>query len=90
MCLQTFFVACYLQYLLRKMPKIRHNLRLKMKIPKPRKGGDAYRIEIIFNGQRYSCTRGITREFDCTFRQASHYGKPGKLCRSNSIRYWRP
>ncbi|TCB36826.1 hypothetical protein E0H82_03710 [Acinetobacter sp. ANC 4910] len=29
----------------------------KMKIPKPRKRGDAYRIELMFNGKRYSANR---------------------------------
>lgn len=33
-----------------------------MKMPKPRKRGDAYRIEIMFDGQRYSCTRDTAKE----------------------------
>ncbi|KAA8735721.1 site-specific integrase [Acinetobacter qingfengensis] len=33
-----------------------------MKLPKPRKRGDAYRIEIMFDGKRYSCTRDTTKE----------------------------
>lgn len=33
-----------------------------MILPKPRKRGDAYRIEIMFNKQRYSCTRDTAKE----------------------------
>lgn len=33
-----------------------------MKLPTPRKRGDAYRIEIMFDGQRYSCTRDTAKE----------------------------
>ena len=33
-----------------------------MKLPKPRKRGDAWRIEIMFEGQRYSATRDTARE----------------------------
>lgn len=33
-----------------------------MKLPKPRKRGDAYRIEIMFEGQRFSATRDTARE----------------------------
>lgn len=33
-----------------------------MKLPKPRKRGDAYRIEIMFNNKRYSCTRDTPKE----------------------------
>ena len=33
-----------------------------MKLPKPRKRGDAYRIEIMFEGKRYSATRDTARE----------------------------
>ncbi|WP_455799070.1 tyrosine-type recombinase/integrase [Acinetobacter baumannii] len=33
-----------------------------MKIPKPRKRGDSYRIEIMFDGKRYSCTRDTPKE----------------------------
>lgn len=33
-----------------------------MKIPKPRKRGDAYRIEIMINGKRSSATRDTARE----------------------------
>ena len=33
-----------------------------MKLPKPRKHGDAWRIEILFEGQRYSATRDTARE----------------------------
>lgn len=33
-----------------------------MKIPKPRKRGDVYRIEFMANGQRYSCTRDTATE----------------------------
>lgn len=33
-----------------------------MKIPKPRKRGDSYRIEFMFNGSRYSCTRDTAKE----------------------------
>lgn len=33
-----------------------------MKLPKPRKRGDAYRIEIMFDGSRYSCTRDTAKE----------------------------
>lgn len=45
-----------------------HNLRQDyakifiMKIPKPRKRGDAYRIEIMINGKRHSATRDTARE----------------------------
>lgn len=35
-----------------------------MKIPKPRKRGDAFRIELMFDGKRYSATRDTERE--CT------------------------
>ena len=33
-----------------------------MKLPKPRKRGDAWRIEIMFEGKRYSATRDSARE----------------------------
>lgn len=33
-----------------------------MKLPTPRKRGDAYRIEVMFNGERYSCTRDTAKE----------------------------
>lgn len=33
-----------------------------MKLPTPRKRGDAYRIEIMFNGERFSCTRDTAKE----------------------------
>lgn len=33
-----------------------------MKLPKPRKRGDAYRIEIMLDGKRHSCTRDTARE----------------------------
>jgi putative integrase/recombinase protein len=33
-----------------------------MKLPKPRKRGDAYRIEIMFEGKRYSATRDSARD----------------------------
>ena len=36
--------------------------RIAMKLPKPRKRGDAWRIEIMFEGQRYSATRDTARE----------------------------
>lgn len=35
-----------------------------MKLPKPRKRGDSYRIEIMLDGQRYSATRDTAQE--CT------------------------
>jgi len=47
---------------------MRHNLRqdyaktATMKLPKPRKRGDAYRIEIMFDGKRYSATRDTEKE----------------------------
>lgn len=33
-----------------------------MKMPKPRKRGDTYRIEFMYNGERYSCTRDTAKE----------------------------
>lgn len=33
-----------------------------MKLPKPLKRGNAYRIEIMLNGKRYSCTRDTAKE----------------------------
>ena len=33
-----------------------------MKLPKPRKRGDAYRIELMFDGRRYSATRDTPKE----------------------------
>ncbi|WP_082159793.1 hypothetical protein [Cardiobacterium hominis] len=36
--------------------------RVAIKLPKPRKRGDAWRIEIMFEGQRYSATRDTARE----------------------------
>ena len=48
--------------------KIRHNLRqdyaktFTMKLPKARKRGDAYRIELMFDGKRYSATRDTAKE----------------------------
>lgn len=33
-----------------------------MKLPNPRKRGDAYRIELMYSGQRYSCTRDTAKE----------------------------
>jgi shufflon-specific DNA recombinase len=36
--------------------------RVAIKLPKPRKRGDAWRIEILFEGQRYSATRDTARE----------------------------
>ena len=33
-----------------------------MKLPKARKRGDAYRIELMFNGKRYSATRDTAKE----------------------------
>lgn len=33
-----------------------------MKLPKPRKRGDAYRIELMFDGKRYSATRDTSKE----------------------------
>ena len=50
------------------LAKIRHNLRqdyaktFTMKLPKARKRGDAYRIELMFNGKRYSATRDTAKE----------------------------
>ncbi len=50
------------------MAKIRHNLRQDyaktstMKLPKARKRGDAYRIELMFDGKRYSATRDTEKE----------------------------
>lgn len=57
-----------LVHLLRFLVKIRHNLRqdyaktATMKLPKARKRGDAYRIEIMFDGKRYSATRDTEKE----------------------------
>ena len=33
-----------------------------MKLPKARKRGDAYRIELMFDGKRYSATRDTEKE----------------------------
>ncbi len=50
------------------LAKMRHNLRqdyaktFTMKLPKARKRGDAYRIELMFNGKRYSATRDTAKE----------------------------
>lgn len=47
---------------------MRHNLRqhyaktTTMKLPKARKRGDAYRIELMFDGKRYSATRDTEKE----------------------------
>ena len=57
-----------LVHLLRFLVKIRHNLRqdyaktCTMKLPKARKRGDAYRIELMFDGKRYSATRDTEKE----------------------------
>lgn len=51
----------------RKIRKININLRqdyAKMKLPKPRKRGDSYRIEIMLDGKRLSATRDTAKE--CT------------------------
>ena len=50
------------------MRKMRINLRqdyaniLPMKLPTPRKRGDAYRIEIMIDGKRMSATRDTIKE----------------------------
>lgn len=41
---------------------MKRNLRQDMKIPKPRKRGHAFRIELMFNGQRISATRDTEKE----------------------------
>lgn len=53
----------------RKMAKINENLRQdyakitpKMKLPKPRKRGDVYRIELMLDGKRISATRDTEKE----------------------------
>lgn len=49
------------------MVKIAINLRqdyAKMKLPKPRKRGDSYRIELMINGKRLSATKDTAKE--CT------------------------
>ncbi|WP_228146056.1 hypothetical protein [Acinetobacter sp. ANC 4558] len=53
------FYFCYFYSFLRKMKR---NLRQDMKIPKPRKRGHAFRIELMFNGQRISATRDTEKE----------------------------
>mgnify|MGYP003409065938 FL=1 len=53
------------------LAKIRHNLRQDyvkthtMKLPKARKRGDAYRIELMFDGKRYSATALLHKDLKC-------------------------
>jgi len=54
--------------MLRILVKMRHNLRQNyaktttMKLPKARKRGEAFRIELMFDGKRHSATRDTEKE----------------------------
>lgn len=37
---------------------------VRIKLPNPRKRGDAYRIAIIFNGKRISATRDTAKDYE--------------------------
>lgn len=50
-----------------------------MKLPKPRKRGDAYRIEIMIDGKRLSVTRDTVKECQAWASQKLLEAKAGKL-----------
>lgn len=67
------------------MRKMRINLRqdyakiLPMKLPTPRKRGDAYRIEIMIDGQRMSATRDTIKECHAWASRKLLESKAGQL-----------
>ena len=57
-----------------------------MKIPKPRKRGEAYYIEIMINGKRSSATRDTARECEQWAAQKLLEAKANKLAEDNGIK----
>ena len=60
---------------------LRHNYAkiLPMKLPTPRKRGDAYRIEIMIDGQRMSATRDTIKECHAWASRKLLESKAGQL-----------